>query len=56
MPAQERKPALLFLVPAHGLSYIVDTETYSEAVSRFVEQCLKNNRRYVKQSLEAHKC
>lgn len=40
----------------HGLSYIVDTGTYSEAVSRFVDQCLQNNRRYVKQSLEARKC
>ena len=29
----------------HGLSYIVDTETYSEAVSRFVSQCLQNDRK-----------
>ncbi len=40
----------------HGLSYIVDTETYSEAVSRFVDQCLQNYRSDLKQSLEAHKC
>lgn len=50
------KTRITFPGAGHGLSYIVDTETYSEAVSRFVDQCLKNNRRYVKQPLEAHKC
>ena len=50
------KTRITFPGAGHGLSYIVDTETYSEAVSRFVDQCLQNNGRYVKQSLEAHKC
>ena len=50
------KTRITFPGAGHSLSYIVDTETYSEAVSRFVDQCLQNNRRYVKQSLEAHKC
>ena len=50
------KTRITFPGAGHGLSYIVDTETYSEAVSRFVAQCLQNNRRYVKQSLEARKC
>ena len=46
------KTRITFPSAGHGLSYIEDTETYSEAVSRFVDQCLQNNRRYVKQSLE----
>ena len=50
------KTRIPFPGAGHGLSYIVDTETYSEAVSRFVDQCLQNNGRYVKQSLEARKC
>ena len=44
------KNRITFPGAGHGLSYIVDTERYSEAVSRFVDQCLKNNRRYAKQS------
>lgn len=50
------KNRITFPGAGHGLSYIVNTETYFEAVSRFVAQCLQNNRRYVKQSLEACKC
>ena len=50
------KTRITFPGAGHGLSYIVDTETYSEAVSRFVDQCLQNNRSDAKQSLEAHKC
>lgn len=46
------KTRITFPGAGHGLSYIVDTETYSEAVSRFVDQCLQNNRRDEKQSLE----
>ena len=42
------KTRITFPGAGHGLSYIVDTETYSEAVSRFVAQCLQNYRRYVK--------
>ena len=44
------KTRITFPGAGHGLSYIVDTERYSEAVFRFVDQCLKNNRRYAKQS------
>lgn len=50
------KTRITFPGAGHGLSYIVDTETYSEAVSRFVDQCLQNYRSDLKQSLEAHKC
>ena len=50
------KTRITFPGAGHGLSYIVDTGTYTEAVSRFVDQCLQNNRSDVKQSLEAHKC
>ena len=46
------KNRVTFPGAGHGLSYIVDTETYSDAVSRFVSQCLQKNRRYVKQSSE----
>ena len=34
------KNRITFPGAGHGLSYIVDTETYSEAVSRFVDRCL----------------
>ena len=34
------KTRIPFPGAGHGLSYIVDTETYSEAVSRFVDRCL----------------
>lgn len=37
------KTCITFPNAGHGLSYIVDTEKYSEAVSRFVNQCLQNN-------------
>lgn len=50
------KTRITFPSAGHGLSYIVDTETYTEAVSRFIDQCLQNNRSDVKQTLEAHKC
>ena len=50
------KTRITFPSAGHGLSYIVDTERYSEAVSRFVDQCLQNSRSDLKQSLEAHKC
>ena len=50
------KNCITFPGAGHGLSYIVDTERYSEAVSRFVDQCLRKNRSDVKQSVEAHKC
>lgn len=50
------KTRITFPGAGHGLSYIVDTETYSKAVSQFVDQCLKNNRSDLKQSLEVHKC
>lgn len=50
------KTRITFPGAGHGLSYIVDTETYTEAVSRFIDQCLQNNRSDVKQTLEAHKC
>ena len=50
------KTRITFPSAGHGLSYIVDTERYSEAVSQFVDQCLQNNRSDVKQSLDAHKC
>lgn len=40
------KTRITFPGAGHGLSYIVDTETYSDAVSRFVDQCLQNYRRY----------
>ena len=43
------KIRITFPGAGHGLSYIVDTERYSEAVSRFVSQCLQNSRSYVKQ-------
>ena len=46
------KNRITFPGAGHGLSYIVDTETYSDAVSCFVSQCLQKNRRYVKQSSE----
>ena len=46
------KTRITFQGAGHGLSYIVDTERYSEAVSRFVDQCLQNYRSDVKQSLE----
>lgn len=39
------KTRITFPGAGHGLSYIVDTETYSEAVSRFVSQCLQNDRK-----------
>lgn len=39
------KNLITFPNAGHGLSYIVDTETYSEAVSRFVSQCLQNKKR-----------
>ena len=41
------KTRITFPGAGHGLSYIVDTKTYSEAVSRFVDQCLQNNRNTV---------
>ena len=50
------KTRITFPGAGHGLSYIVDTVRYSEAVSRFVDQCLRNSRSDVKQSLEAHEC
>lgn len=50
------KNCITFPGAGHGLSYIVDTERYSEAVSRFADQCLQKNRSDVKQSLETHKC
>ena len=37
------KTRITFPGAGHGLSYIVDTETYSEAVSRFVDRCLRKN-------------
>lgn len=37
------KTRITFPGAGHGLSYIVDTETYSEAVSLFVDQCLRKN-------------
>ena len=50
------KTRITFPGAGHGLSYIVDTVRYSEAVSRFVDQCLRNSRSDVKQSLKAHEC
>ena len=41
------KTRITFPGAGHGLSYIVDTETYTAAVSRFVDQCLQNNRNTV---------
>ena len=38
------KTRITFPGAGHGLSYIVDTETYTEAVSRFVDRCLQRDR------------
>ena len=37
------KTRITFPGAGHGLSYIVDTERYSETVSRFVSQCLQKS-------------
>lgn len=40
------KTLITFPTAGHGMSYIVDTEAYSEAVSHFVRQCLQNDKRF----------